>query len=222
MGFASGGNIGAEHAMFEPVHGSAPKYRGKNQVNPFATFFASSRCSAGSATGTRDSRLAAGGPARTRRSPRVLSDGPGPDLRPGRDRDDERRRRPARRGDPVGGAMSGRSVALVGGATTPFGVRPTTWAEMAQEVGVAPVPGDPRASRRGRRLALRGRRRARAVRLPVARRARSPPSRWGSSRTGSSSGRSSRARRASPRSGRPTRRSPPASPTSPSRSVWRR
>jgi isocitrate/isopropylmalate dehydrogenase len=40
MGFASGGNIGAEHAMFEPVHGSAPKYAGKDQVNPFATFFA--------------------------------------------------------------------------------------------------------------------------------------------------------------------------------------
>ena len=40
MGFASGGNIGAAHAMFEPVHGSAPKYAGKNQVNPFATFLA--------------------------------------------------------------------------------------------------------------------------------------------------------------------------------------
>ncbi len=40
MGFASGGNIGSDHAMFEPVHGSAPKYAGKNQVNPFATFFA--------------------------------------------------------------------------------------------------------------------------------------------------------------------------------------
>jgi isocitrate/isopropylmalate dehydrogenase len=40
MGFASGGNIGSQHAMFEPVHGSAPKYAGKNQVNPFATFFA--------------------------------------------------------------------------------------------------------------------------------------------------------------------------------------
>jgi len=26
--------------MFEPVHGSAPKYAGKNQVNPFATFLA--------------------------------------------------------------------------------------------------------------------------------------------------------------------------------------
>jgi 3-isopropylmalate dehydrogenase len=40
MGFAAGGNIGEQHAMFEPVHGSAPKYAGKNQVNPFATFFA--------------------------------------------------------------------------------------------------------------------------------------------------------------------------------------
>ncbi|HTW40235.1 MAG TPA: beta-ketoacyl synthase N-terminal-like domain-containing protein [Thermoplasmata archaeon] len=33
--------------------------------------------------------------------------------------------------------MSGRAVAIVGGATTPFGVRPMTWAEMAQEAGVA-------------------------------------------------------------------------------------
>jgi isocitrate/isopropylmalate dehydrogenase len=40
MGFAAGGNIGDQHAMFEPVHGSAPKYAGKNKVNPFATFFA--------------------------------------------------------------------------------------------------------------------------------------------------------------------------------------
>jgi isocitrate/isopropylmalate dehydrogenase len=40
MGFAAGGNIGADHAMFEPVHGSAPKHAGRNDVNPFATFFA--------------------------------------------------------------------------------------------------------------------------------------------------------------------------------------
>jgi len=40
MGFASGANVGADHAMFEPVHGSAPKHAGKNQVNPFATFLA--------------------------------------------------------------------------------------------------------------------------------------------------------------------------------------
>ena len=40
MGFAAGGNLGDRHAMFEPVHGSAPKYAGRDQVNPFATFFA--------------------------------------------------------------------------------------------------------------------------------------------------------------------------------------
>ena len=40
MGFASGGNVGREHAMFEPVHGSSPKHAGQNRVNPFATFFA--------------------------------------------------------------------------------------------------------------------------------------------------------------------------------------
>jgi len=33
--------------------------------------------------------------------------------------------------------MSGRSVAIVGGVTTKFGVRPTTWSELAQEVGAA-------------------------------------------------------------------------------------
>ena len=40
MGFAAGGNVGSAHAMFEPVHGSAPKHAGRNVVNPFATFFA--------------------------------------------------------------------------------------------------------------------------------------------------------------------------------------
>ncbi|MCI4342173.1 MAG: isocitrate/isopropylmalate dehydrogenase family protein [Thermoplasmata archaeon] len=40
MGFAAGGNIGEGHAMFEPVHGSAPKHAGKNEVNPMATFLA--------------------------------------------------------------------------------------------------------------------------------------------------------------------------------------
>ena len=37
MGMAASGNIGDKHAFFEPVHGSAPKYAGKNQVNPIAT-----------------------------------------------------------------------------------------------------------------------------------------------------------------------------------------
>jgi isocitrate/isopropylmalate dehydrogenase len=37
MGMAAGGNIGDEHAMFEPIHGSAPKHVGQDKVNPVAT-----------------------------------------------------------------------------------------------------------------------------------------------------------------------------------------
>jgi len=36
LGVAPGANIGDRYAMFEPVHGSAPKYAGKNKVNPIA------------------------------------------------------------------------------------------------------------------------------------------------------------------------------------------
>lgn len=37
MGVAPGANIGDEAAIFEPTHGSAPKYAGQNKVNPMAT-----------------------------------------------------------------------------------------------------------------------------------------------------------------------------------------
>ncbi|MBQ45892.1 MAG: 3-isopropylmalate dehydrogenase [Zetaproteobacteria bacterium] len=37
MGMAASGNIGDEHAFFEPVHGSAPKHAGQNKVNPIAS-----------------------------------------------------------------------------------------------------------------------------------------------------------------------------------------
>jgi isocitrate dehydrogenase (NAD+) len=36
LGVAPGANIGDEMAVFEPVHGSAPKYAGQNKVNPTA------------------------------------------------------------------------------------------------------------------------------------------------------------------------------------------
>ncbi|MBI5232474.1 MAG: isocitrate/isopropylmalate dehydrogenase family protein [Coriobacteriales bacterium] len=36
LGMAPGANIGAEYAVFEPVHGSAPKYTGKDMANPTA------------------------------------------------------------------------------------------------------------------------------------------------------------------------------------------
>ncbi|MFH0876787.1 MAG: isocitrate/isopropylmalate dehydrogenase family protein [Candidatus Omnitrophota bacterium] len=37
LGVAPGANIGDGIALFEPVHGSAPKYTGQNKVNPTAT-----------------------------------------------------------------------------------------------------------------------------------------------------------------------------------------
>ena len=41
LGLAAGANIGDTYGMFEPVHGSAPKYTGMNRVNPIATIMAS-------------------------------------------------------------------------------------------------------------------------------------------------------------------------------------
>jgi isocitrate dehydrogenase (NAD+) len=37
LGVAPGANIGKDLAVFEPVHGSAPKHAGMNRVNPTAT-----------------------------------------------------------------------------------------------------------------------------------------------------------------------------------------
>lgn len=37
LGVAPGANIGEGIALFEPTHGSAPKYAGQNKVNPIAT-----------------------------------------------------------------------------------------------------------------------------------------------------------------------------------------
>jgi isocitrate dehydrogenase (NAD+) len=36
LGLAPGGNFGTHAAVFEPTHGSAPKYTGQNRVNPMA------------------------------------------------------------------------------------------------------------------------------------------------------------------------------------------
>ena len=36
LGFAAAGNIGKDYAVFEPTHGSAPKYAGQYKVNPTA------------------------------------------------------------------------------------------------------------------------------------------------------------------------------------------
>ncbi len=40
MGMAVGCNVGDRHAMFEPIHGSAPKHSGQDKVNPMAMILA--------------------------------------------------------------------------------------------------------------------------------------------------------------------------------------
>ena len=40
LGFGCSGNIGEKLAVFEPSHGSAPKYAGQSKVNPIATILA--------------------------------------------------------------------------------------------------------------------------------------------------------------------------------------
>ncbi|MBM3190821.1 MAG: isocitrate/isopropylmalate dehydrogenase family protein [Chloroflexi bacterium] len=40
LGLAPSGNIGDQHAVFEPVHGSAPDIAGRGIANPIATFLA--------------------------------------------------------------------------------------------------------------------------------------------------------------------------------------
>ena len=41
LGLAPSANIGADYALFEPVHGSAPRLAGKNIANPMAAIMAS-------------------------------------------------------------------------------------------------------------------------------------------------------------------------------------
>jgi 3-isopropylmalate dehydrogenase len=40
MGMAVGCNVGDDYAMFEPIHGSAPRHAGKDKVNPMAMLMA--------------------------------------------------------------------------------------------------------------------------------------------------------------------------------------
>jgi len=42
LGLAPGANLGEKAAVFEPVHGSAPKYKGLNKVNPLAMILSGS------------------------------------------------------------------------------------------------------------------------------------------------------------------------------------
>ena len=93
LGFGCSGNIGEKLAVFEPTHGSAPKYAGQYKVNPIATILAA-KMMLDWLGETEKARAARGGGGRGHRR------GQGPHLRHGRRRDDARdgprRSRPAR------------------------------------------------------------------------------------------------------------------------------
>ena len=60
MGMAVGCNVGDDHAMFEPIHGSAPPLAGKDKANPMAMMLATGEALAWLATRYGDERLARG------------------------------------------------------------------------------------------------------------------------------------------------------------------
>lgn len=60
MGTAVGCNIGDDHAMFEPIHGSAPPLAGKDRANPIAMLMATAESLAWLGHRTGDARLLRG------------------------------------------------------------------------------------------------------------------------------------------------------------------
>ncbi len=83
LGFGCSGNIGEKLAVFEPTHGSAPKYAGKHKVNPIATILAAKMML--DWLGEKEKAAAArGGDRGGHRG------GQGPHLRHGRQLDDDR------------------------------------------------------------------------------------------------------------------------------------
>jgi 3-isopropylmalate dehydrogenase len=58
MGMAVGCNVGDDHAMFEPIHGSAPPLAGKDRANPMAMLLATAEALGWLAGRHADDRLA--------------------------------------------------------------------------------------------------------------------------------------------------------------------
>jgi 3-isopropylmalate dehydrogenase len=63
MGMAVGCNVGDDHAMFEPIHGSAPRHAGKDKVNPMAMILATAEALRWLGNKKGDAKLTRGGDA---------------------------------------------------------------------------------------------------------------------------------------------------------------
>ena len=75
MGMAVGCNVGDRHAMFEPIHGSAPKHAGKDKVNPMAMLLATAESLRWLGRRKEDDGLAKAGDAIETAITRVLTAG---------------------------------------------------------------------------------------------------------------------------------------------------
>ncbi|MEZ4220595.1 MAG: isocitrate/isopropylmalate dehydrogenase family protein [Polyangiaceae bacterium] len=63
MGLAVGCNVGDRHAMFEPIHGSAPKHAGQDKANPMAMILATGEALKWLGEKKQDAALIKGGAA---------------------------------------------------------------------------------------------------------------------------------------------------------------
>jgi isocitrate/isopropylmalate dehydrogenase len=79
LGFGCSGNIGAKLAVFEPTHGSAPKYAGQYKVNPIATILAAKMMLEWLGAKHGDERLTANAASLERAVRAVFAEG---DIRP--------------------------------------------------------------------------------------------------------------------------------------------
>jgi len=75
MGMAVGCNVGDDHAMFEPIHGSAPKHSGKDKVNPMAMILATAEALRWLGRNKSDDALVASGDAIEDAVKKVLAKG---------------------------------------------------------------------------------------------------------------------------------------------------
>ncbi len=63
MGMSVGCNVGTDHGMFEPIHGSAPKHSGKDRVNPMAAILSAAEAARWLGARHDDAGLTAAGDA---------------------------------------------------------------------------------------------------------------------------------------------------------------
>ncbi len=155
LGFGCSGNIGEKLAVFEPTHGSAPKYAGQYKVNPIATILAGKMMLDWLGEKEKGARLEKADGAGHRR-------GQGAHLRHGRQRHDAR----DGRGDRPQAVDSGRERAMSDIIIHEVGPRDGLQAEKAgrpdrEEARVDPLPAWRRASTSSRSAPSCTRRRCR-------------------------------------------------------------